>query len=268
MNPADPYPRGDPHTLSGAYALGALSDGERAAFERHLTGCEGCAQEARELSATAGRLGLATAERPPARLKPEVLRRIAHVRQDGPVVAGHRAAWTGPLPVPARVPAPPRRRVTPRWALAACLAAAAALGGTVAWQQHQRAEEAQRQAQADRSRLVTVAGVLAADDATARTGRLPGGGSGTVVVSRDLDRAVFAASRLPGPPPGRVYQLWYDDGDGMRPAGLLDPDRPTGAVLLEGGVGSAKGMGITVEPAGGSPRPTGAPLMVLGFPVR
>lgn len=269
MNATDPYTANaiDPHTLSGAYALDALSDDERGTFENHLTGCDACAQESLELSATAEWLGRAAAERSPARLKSEVLRRIAYVRQATPVVTNPPAQAAIPVRVP--VPSPVRRRAALRWTLAACLAAAAALGGSAAaWQQHQRAEDAQRQAQGERSRLRTVAGVLAADDAVARTGRLPGGASTTVVVSRDLDRAVFAASRMPDPPTGKVYQLWYDDGGAMRPAGLLDPDQPTGAVLLEGAVGGARGVGITVEPAGGSPRPTGAPLTVLGFPAR
>ena len=47
------------HTLTGAYALHALPEDERVAFERHLGACEACAQEVRELSATAARLGLA-----------------------------------------------------------------------------------------------------------------------------------------------------------------------------------------------------------------
>ena len=38
----------DIHTLAGAYALDALNDLERAAFARHMTECEACAQEVAE----------------------------------------------------------------------------------------------------------------------------------------------------------------------------------------------------------------------------
>ncbi|MFB7241308.1 zf-HC2 domain-containing protein [Streptomyces populi] len=37
----------DAHALTGAHAVHALHDEERAAFERHLTGCEACAQGSR-----------------------------------------------------------------------------------------------------------------------------------------------------------------------------------------------------------------------------
>ncbi|MYS39774.1 anti-sigma factor, partial [Streptomyces sp. SID5998] len=40
----------DLHALTGAYALHALPDDERAAFERHLTGCSSCAREVAEFT--------------------------------------------------------------------------------------------------------------------------------------------------------------------------------------------------------------------------
>ena len=41
----------DVHTLSGAYALDALSDQEAADFREHLRGCQACRDEVRELRA-------------------------------------------------------------------------------------------------------------------------------------------------------------------------------------------------------------------------
>ncbi|WP_031099410.1 RskA family anti-sigma factor, partial [Streptomyces sp. NRRL S-15] len=72
------------HTLTGAYALHALPDDERVAFERHLGVCGACAQEVRELSATAARLGLAVSAVPPPALRDRVLREITTVRQEAP----------------------------------------------------------------------------------------------------------------------------------------------------------------------------------------
>lgn len=54
----------DLHTLTGAYALGALSEQESAEFTRHLAQCPACYQEVRELQETAARLALAVAEVP------------------------------------------------------------------------------------------------------------------------------------------------------------------------------------------------------------
>ncbi|MCI3935476.1 anti-sigma factor [Streptomyces sp. AN091965] len=245
----------DPHTLTGAYATDALDDDERRAFEEHLVRCPSCAQEARELTAAAARLGLAAAVAPRSALKDEVLRRLTTVRQEAP----------RPRPVPQSGTAWHRARRASRWALAACLAAAAGLGGTAVWQ-HRQADEARETARRAEARSEDLAALLAAPDARARTGKLPGGARATVVVSSSRDRAALLASGMARPPRGKVYQLWFDDKGSMRPAGLMDPDRTTAALLLTGPVGRATGMGITLEPAGGSPEPTAPPVALVRFP--
>ncbi|CAM5441813.1 Regulator of SigK OS=Streptomyces tendae OX=1932 GN=GUR47_05295 PE=4 SV=1 [Streptomyces tendae] len=152
-----------------------------------------------------------------------------------------------------------------RWALAACLAAAACLGGTAVWQYERAQDAGQRAAQAEQ-RAETLAGVLAAPDAESRTARLAGGASGTLVVSERRDRAVFLASGLAEPPRGKVYQLWFDDHGTMRSAGLMETGGTSRAVLMEGAVDGATGVGIMVEPAGGSKQPTSDPIALLGMP--
>ncbi|WP_031090972.1 anti-sigma factor [Streptomyces sp. NRRL WC-3549] len=231
------------HTLTGAYALHALPEGERLSFERHLAACEACAQEVRELSATAARLGLAVSATAPPAMRERVLREITTVRQEPPshgrisragTAQGRAGRWTA-------------------YALAACVAAAAA-------------QDARQEARQAREHNTQLSRVLAAPDARTVSAVLEGGARGTVVVSRSEDRAVFAAFGLARPPGGKVYQLWFDDGGTMRSAGLLRASDTDGAVLMEGPVDHASGMGITVEPAGGSARPTTRPLGLMGFP--
>ncbi|MBP5859837.1 anti-sigma factor [Streptomyces sp. LBUM 1478] len=243
------------HRLTGAYALHALSDEEHEAFERHLADCQPCAQETAELCATAARLGLAVSTTSPPVMRERVLRRIATVRQEAP--GGSTPSRSGG--------ARPRTRLLSRWALAACLAAAAALGGTTVWQ-YQRAEEAVDQARRAERGADEIAAVLAAPDARSRSSELTAGASGTVVVSRNLDRAVFVASGLARPSADKVYQLWFDDDGTMRSAGLMDPRRRDQTVLMRGALDGASGMGVTLEPAGGSKQPTSAPLAVMPFP--
>lgn len=245
----------DLHRLTGAYALHALADEENASFERHLAGCEPCAQETAELSAAATRLGLAVATTPAPALRERVLRRITTVRQETP--------GTPARVLPVR--AGSRARPLSRWALAACLAAAAALGGTTVWQ-HQQASDARAEARQASRTTDEIAAVLAAPDARTRAAGLTDGATGTVVVSRSRDRAVFVVSGMDRPPSGRVYQLWFDEGGTMRSAGLMDPDRSDQAVLMTGGVDRASGMGITVEPDGGSKQPTTTPIALMAFP--
>ncbi|MBT2450606.1 anti-sigma factor [Streptomyces sp. ISL-43] len=238
------------HEDTGAYVLDALAPAERTAFEAHLESCPECAREVRDFAATAALLGRAVAVEPPPELREAVLRRV-------------RAE---PRPEPmARIPA---RRPWPRWALAACLAAAAGLGGVAAWQ-YQRADDARQSEYRARARAEALTGVLTAPDARLVVGRGAGGATGTVVVSRDRDRAVFVAAGMAAAPAGRAYQLWFADPAGaMRPAGLLDPARPDAPALLIGTVGAATGVGLTLEPAGGSAAPTTKPLMLLALPAR
>ncbi|NUS25885.1 MAG: anti-sigma factor, partial [Streptomyces sp.] len=151
-----------------------------------------------------------------------------------------------------------------RWALAAGVAAAAAFGGTAVWQ-YERAQDASHQAAQAQQRVEDLAGVLAAPDAKSRSAKVAGG-AGTLVVSAERDQAVFVASEMPAPPRGKVYQLWFADGGEMRSAGLMDPDRSSQAVLMQGAVDGASGVGITVEPAGGSKQPTSTPVALLNVP--
>ncbi|MEV6314488.1 anti-sigma factor [Streptomyces sp. NPDC051776] len=273
----------DLHLLTGAYAMDALPEGERAEFERHLAECPSCDQEVRELTSTAARLGLAVSLVPPPGMKDRVMTGAAAVRQEPPRIPGRQQ-----MPSPPQSPAQSwsgghgrrRTRPAPRYALAACLAAAAVLGGTVAVVQYGDAREARQIAQDARKearektrqtrdserRTEELARVLAAPDASAGTGRLKSGGTVTVVVSREEDKAAFLMGHMPKPPSGKVYQLWFDDHGSMRPAGLLDASKDTAATLLHGSVGGATGMGITLEPAGGSKQPTTEPLALMDLP--
>ncbi|MER7582572.1 anti-sigma factor [Kitasatospora sp. NPDC097691] len=244
----------DPHTLTGAYAAHALDPAENAEFERHLAGCPACAREVAEFAATLARLGTAQSEVPPPTLKANVMAALPTIRQEAP----HTAPAPGPDPRPGRR--------APRWtklALAACLAVAAGAGG-LAVQQHQEADRARARATALSLRQDRVTDLLTAPDTRTTTGRATaGGGVGTVVWSPSRDRAAFLAAGLPAPVPGTTYQLWFDDAGTMRPAGLLPGGN--GTLLLTGPLDEARGVGVTVEPAGGSPHPSTTPVLLLPF---
>ncbi|MEU6807558.1 anti-sigma factor [Streptomyces sp. NPDC046831] len=244
----------DVHSMTGAYALHALPDAEREAFEGHLTQCEVCEEEVAEFSATAARLALAASVPARPAMREQVLNRIATVRQVPPRAAPLRRVRRGV----------PRGRGLVRWALAASVAAAAAFGGTAVWQ-YERAQDAHDRAARAQGHAEDLAGVLTAPDAKSRSARVAGG-AGTLVVSASRDRAVFVGSGMAAPPRGKVYQLWFADGGKMRSAGLMDADRGSQAVLMQGAVDGASGVGITVEPAGGSKEPTSTPVALLDVP--
>ncbi|MFG3349445.1 anti-sigma factor domain-containing protein [Streptomyces sp. NPDC048018] len=239
-----------PHDAVGAYVLHALPPAEQAAFADHLAGCEACRREVGELRRVTARLaGAETMTASPA------LRRRTLEK-----------ARTTPQEHVLRPPRQRRGRAT-SMALAASLAAAVALGGVALWQ-HREAEDAQARAVRAEERArddnSAVAAVLTAPDATLHTERLPDGASAAVVVSRSQNRAAFTARQLPDLSGARVYELWYATASGdLRPAGLLPGTGHRDTRLLEGQLDGAVAVGITVEPAGGSARPTTEPVGII-----
>ncbi|MEV6212478.1 anti-sigma factor [Kitasatospora sp. NPDC051914] len=177
--------------------------------------------------------------------------------------AGSRP-WTRTKP-PAPRPPPARRgrfaRHWPKFALAASVALAAAFGG-LAVEQSRRADEANTRAAQLQAQQAAFGTLLTAPDARTATGTA-GNGVGTVVWSQSQGRAGFLASGLPALPEGKTYELWFNDAGTMRPAGLLPAS--TGYLLMEGPLNGAEGIGVTVEPAGGSATPSGQPVMILPF---
>ena len=229
------------HVLTGSYALDALGAAEREAFERHLHHCASCDTEVRGLRETAARLAMARALRPPPGMEARVLAATYRTRQLPPL-AGDR---------PGRV----RRPAVPRLvaaAAAASVAAAMAFGLTQSLTEHE--------ATASRSASTAVSRVLSAPDARTRTMRTTVGGTVILVVSRRLGEAAVATTGMPSLPAGRVYQLWVIGPAGARSAGLL-----TGGELASS-VRPGDRIGITVEPAPGTSRPTTTPLVVMALP--
>lgn len=242
----------DAHTLAAAYALGALDDTERKEFDAHLRTFEACRQEVAEFQATTARLAAAVSHAPPAAAKAEVMVAIDGVRQLPPRI-----------PAPSAVPALGgflRRRAVP-WALAASVAAAV-LGGVAVWQT-QSGQDLEQQARQAQQQLDAVSAVLAAPDARTVHGKAANGALTTVVSSDQQNQAVFTAANLPAPGVGKTYQLWLDHEGTMRPAGLMEHD---GTVILAGNPADAGAVGLTLEPAGGSPEPTTAPLLLMAMP--
>ena len=237
--------RDDLHVLTGSYALDAVSYAERDEFERHLQHCPTCEAEVRGLRETAARLALACAMTPPARMEQRVLAAAYQTRQLPPLTAG-RPRRT----LPRRL-AFPRRTLPGRLAVlaaAASVAAAVALGITQLSAQHQLGQ----------ARATAIARVVTAPDAHVETARTSRGGSVTVVTSAALREAVVSASGMASLPSGRVYQVWVMSRSGARSAGLMH-----GSSLLASAVRPGDRIGITVEPAGGTARPTTTPIAVL-----
>ncbi|MFF8507802.1 anti-sigma factor domain-containing protein [Streptomyces sp. NPDC015492] len=245
----------DPHLDAAAYVLHALSPAEEAAFENHLAGCEDCRRDVTGYERTTAELAAAESAPVPHDLRARVLEQVSRTSQDRGL---HR--------VPSRSRGTLRRNGV-RLALAASIAAAAALGA-LALREHEQADEARAQSalaqERARSAVGAFADILTAPDASVHTGELSDGAEAAVVVSRAEAKAAFTARDLPALPSDKVYELWYagEAGD-LRPAGLLHDSGDRATRVLDGPLGNAVAVGITVEPAGGSDQPTTEPLGII-----
>ena len=66
-------------------------------------------------------------------------------------------------------------------------------------------------------------------------------------------------------PEGKDYELWFQTPtEEMVPAGLM-PDSADQTVVLDGSAADALAVGITVEPDGGSEKPTSDPIALFDF---
>jgi anti-sigma-K factor RskA len=228
----------DIHHLTGAYALDAVDDIERARFEQHLAECEDCRTEVASLREAASLLSETTLATPPPALRESVLAGISQVRPLPPIV--HRT------PVVQR-----------RWfPLLVAAAVVAILGvGAALWQPWAPSQD---------SSLTAAEQVLEAGDARSVAVDLGDAGSATVTRSESLGKAVITTDDMAPAPSGKVFELWLQVDGEMVPAGLMPPGEDN-QVVLEGDATTATAVGITVEPEGGSDQPTTEPIALFDF---
>ena len=230
---------GDIHALSGAYAVDALDDIERAQFERHLAECAACRAEVESLQEAASLLAETTMAAPSTELRDRVLAGITNVRplppvveqsQPGEILSGSNVTDLAPRR---------RRRVVPFLAAAA---AAIAIGtGGIIWQQVNDDPAGDRFSQ-----------ISAASDARTFSKPVGDGGSVTVVWSKKQNEAYIATRGMPSAPSGHQYVLWLKHGSTMVPAGVM-PQGPDNKVVFSGDAATADGAAVSIENAGSEP---------------
>ena len=227
----------DLHDQLAAYALDALDDSERSAFESHLGDCDDCRAELAGFRETAGMLAYAAeGPEPPAALRERIQEEARNERPTQSVVVLR-----------------PKRalRLT---AIAAAAAVAAAIGLGVWATSLSNSLDAERSAFADQARAVAI---LTDADAT----RTSMGERGELVRGPDGE-AVMVVRNLAPAPEGQTYEAWVIDSGGPVKAGLFEGGQEI--VLLEEPVGEGAMVAVTLEPAGGSEQPTGDILFGSG----
>jgi anti-sigma-K factor RskA len=228
-----------------AYALGALSDAELADVRRHLALCPACRAEVGELTAAVTLLPLAVE---PVEPTPELRGRILAAARAAPAAEPPlrivpAAPSVGPQPV-ARRPS-----VWRPWLLTAAAALLAVGVGFSNVVLRQDLQERERQLAVFESASRTLALAGPAEQQGARGVLVERAGGGT---------PVLLLEGMPAPEGNRTYQVWVIRGGQPVSAGVLPP-RAAGQQRLEltQSLTGVQTVAVSVEPAGGSPSPTG-----------
>ena len=96
------------------------------------------------------------------------------------------------------------------------------------------------------------------------------GVAGSMLVDRQREVGVLFVWNLPRLETGQTYQVWLIDAQDQRISGgvfLPEADQPYTSVVIASPkpLGEFSGLGVTVEPLGGSPAPTGPRILKVDF---
>lgn len=247
--------------MAATFALAAQSPEERVAYLDHLELCDVCRQLAGQFQATADLLPSALQEQAGSpslkgRILAEAAADLPRQNQRAPrSLRGERLPrkwqWPGWLsPRPAAV-------------IAILILAIVGFGtwNVILWGQvNQRDQTLVEQEQlldaiAAGARISLLAGTEAAPQASATLIQEPGAGSAFLLVNN-----------LPPLPDSQQYQVWRITGESPASAGIFGgKDSMEQLVLLPADFFGADAVGVSIEPRGGSPQPTGAIVLLGNF---
>jgi len=249
------------------YAMGALTDAERARVDAYVAANPEARARLAEMTQASAALPLSVEPiQPPDRVKSKLMDRV---RND----AGRRVSQS-----PERSSARTRswlerasQRLRPIWpTFSAVSLAAAVLLGLWALSLNSQLARLREETATLRNDLMAqreaLAKLSAADvQAAAIQGtELQPAARGRLFADPDGHAAVLVVTGLRPLAPGEVYQFWLIKGDVPVSAGLLTLDAQGQAVLAfepSQAISSFDAMGVSIEPEGGSPLPTGDIVM-------
>ena len=231
-----------------AYAMGALDAGETSALEAHLRTCDSCRAELAEYQRiSAGLLSALPPQAPRASLKKNLQRTLQSQ------VASTR---------------PQMKWSLNRWAVAAAVVLLIGLNIISIFEVYSLKQEQTELDGQYGSQQSAIA--MLAYPSTQTFAFDQSGVSGSLLVDKKRNLLAVFAWNLPPAPAGKTYQMWLiDPKEDRTSGGFLVPENTQPFVMavikspqpLIGFVG----LGITLEPLGGSPKPTGPRVLRVDF---
>jgi anti-sigma-K factor RskA len=243
--------------LKDAYVLGALPEEERLSFDEYLAAHPERQAEIDELGAVAGLLAFSPQELEPS---PELRRRVMEVVE----------AEAEPRRVRGRSTFAKVRDYLSVRSLA--LGAAALLViGLLSWNvllQSQveilqgRVQDAQGRVQDLQAQVEDARDQRQQSPTVELEGSWADQGANAEVVSIHENQVILVARNMPSVPDDQTCQIWVISDDVPKPSGLFQPDRKITAAPVTNSITNADVIAVTVEPAGGSKKPTSDPVLL------
>lgn len=232
-----------PLDLIPAYALDSLDQAETLLVAQHLSDCESCRQELKLYQQLADRLPFALVQaEPPPSLKRNLLSKLSArpSPDEQPAAEARPLSWLQRL-------TRSLGGAAPAWGLASLAVMALLVASNLfMWRQVSQLRRVEMP-------IFALQG----------TGLAPGA-AGTIVVSRDGVHGALVVDGLKPLDPGQQYQLWLIRGGARASGGVFSVDEFGYATLYVDAprpLSSYDSSGITIEPYGGSPAPTGEKVM-------
>jgi anti-sigma-K factor RskA len=222
-----------PLNLLPGYAIGALSESEKAEITAHLHTCNTCRKVLAEYETTVTKLSLATPiQKAPARIKTNLMSQVRRQSSSSKVALSNH--WWKAL------------FANPAYA-AASLLAILALAASNIWLWNKLQQKAEPPAPVTETIQLENTGKVAS-------------GLAMLVISDDGLHATLIVEQLTQLTPEQQYQLWLIEDGQLLSAGVFTVSRDGYYALpisSQIAFDSYSAFGVSVEPFGGSPAPTG-----------
>ena len=236
-----------------AYAFGALDADEIRALEAHLQSCQDCQSELADYqSVSAGLLHSVPPQTPPPGLRRKLAAQLPSKRTPTPsLLAGILHQFS-------------MRQV------ATAVLVLILLGVNIFSSVQIRTLQQQQSALAERlnTEQAAIAMLAYPETQTLNINADVQDLAGSMLVDKGKSTAVLVLWNLPQLEGGQTYQVWLIDANGERTSGgLFNPIdtqiHTTATIHSPVPIGEFKGIGVTVEPSGGSAGPTGPRVLAV-----
>jgi len=248
-----------------AYALGALDETENAVLRQHLSDCRSCQAELQVYTRLSQGLLFVPPQQPPASQRDALIGSLSRNRTpvSPPIVPLHFPLSSS------QTPSQSRWKSQLVWSASISAFIILLILNFITYstlQNIQNEQQALRTQIAANQTLISMLAYPGVERLVINSGAV----SGSLLIDPDLSTATLIAWNLPVLPEDQTYQIWLiDEQDQRVSAGFIIAKGSTSysvaTITAPKDLSNYRGIGVTIEPAGGSSKPSGERLFRVDF---